>query len=31
MTVIPEDSTLEEDLKIVRPLNEVKNDKVNYH
>jgi hypothetical protein len=31
MTTIPEDEVLEEDLKVVRPLNEVKNDLVNYH
>ena len=31
MTVIPEDSTLDEELKVVRPLNEIKNDQVNYH
>jgi hypothetical protein len=31
LTVIPEDEILEEDLKIIRPLNEVKNDNINYH
>lgn len=31
LTTIPEDEPLEEDLKIVRPLNEVKNDNINYH
>jgi hypothetical protein len=31
MTSIPEDETLEEELKVVRPLNEVKNDQINYH
>jgi hypothetical protein len=31
MTSIPEDEPLIEDLKVVRPLNEIKNDQVNYH
>lgn len=31
MTAIPEDEPLLEELKVVRPLNEVKNDQVNYH
>jgi len=31
LTTIPEDEELEEDLKIIRPLNEVKNDNINYH
>ena len=31
MTTIPEDEALIEDLKVVRPLNEIKNDMVNYH
>ena len=31
LTTIPEDEPLDEDLKIVRPLNEVKNDNINYH
>ena len=31
LTTIPEDQPLEEDLKVVRPLNEVKNDNINYH
>lgn len=31
LTTIPEDSELQEDLKIIRPLNEVKNDNINYH
>lgn len=31
MTTIPEDQPLEEELKVVRPLNEIKNDSVNYH
>lgn len=31
MTTIPEDEPLDEELKVVRPLNEVKNDQVNYH
>ena len=26
-----EDEELEEDLKVIRPLNEVKNDNINYH
>ena len=26
-----EDEVLEEDLKVIRPLNEVKNDNINYH
>lgn len=31
MTIIYEDEVLEEQLKVVRPLNEIKNDSVNYH
>jgi division protein CdvB (Snf7/Vps24/ESCRT-III family) len=31
MTAIPEDDVLEEELKVVRPLNEIKNDQINYH
>jgi hypothetical protein len=31
MTSIPEDAPLEEELKVVRPLNEIKNDQINYH
>lgn len=31
LTTILEDEPLEEDLKIIRPLNEVKNDNINYH
>ena len=31
MTTIPEDEPLIEDLKVVRPLNEIKNDLINYH
>ncbi|CDW76372.1 UNKNOWN [Stylonychia lemnae] len=31
MTTIPEDEPLLEELKVVRPLNEIKNDQVNYH
>jgi len=31
LTTIPEDQELDEDLKIIRPLNEVKNDNINYH
>jgi len=31
LTTIMEDEPLEEDLKIIRPLNEVKNDNINYH
>ena len=31
LTTIHEDSALEEELKVVRPLNEIKNDSVNYH
>jgi len=31
MTAIPEDEVLEEELKVVRPLNEIKNDQINYH
>ena len=30
LTTIPEDEELEEDLRIIRPLNEVKNDNINY-
>ena len=30
LTAIPEDEELEEDLRIIRPLNEVKNDNINY-
>ena len=31
LTTIPEDDVLEEDLRVVRPLNEVKNDNINYY
>ena len=31
LTTIMEDEVLEEDLKVIRPLNEVKNDNINYH
>ena len=31
LSTIPEDEELKDDLKIVRPLNEVKNDNINYH
>ena len=31
MTTIPEDEPLIEELKVVRPLNEIKNDQINYH
>ena len=31
MQSIPEDEPLQEELKVIRPLNEVKNDQVNYH
>mmetsp|Transcript_7569 Transcript_7569/g.6917 ORF Transcript_7569/g.6917 Transcript_7569/m.6917 type:complete len:90 (+) Transcript_7569:1144-1413(+) len=31
LTAIPEDEALTEELKVVRPLNEIKNDSVNYH
>lgn len=31
MTTIPEDEPLDEDLKVIRPLNEVKNDNINYY
>lgn len=31
LTTIPEDEPLEEDLKVIRPLNEVKNDNINYY
>lgn len=31
LTIIPEDEELTEDLKVIRPLNEVKNDNINYH
>ena len=31
LTTIPEDDVLEEDLKVIRPLNEVKNDNINYY
>ena len=31
LTSIPEDGVLEEELKVIRPLNEIKNDSVNYH
>jgi hypothetical protein len=31
LTIIPEEEALEEDLRVVRPLNEVKNDNINYY
>ena len=31
MTTIPEDDVLNEDIKVLRPLNEVKMDQINYH
>ena len=31
MTTIPEDDVLSEDIKVLRPLNEVKMDQINYH
>jgi hypothetical protein len=31
LTTIPEDEALDEDLRVVRPLNEVKNDNINYY
>lgn len=31
MTAIPEDEALNEDIKVLRPLNEVKMDQINYH
>lgn len=31
LTIIPEDEELKEDLRVVRPLNEVKNDNINYY
>lgn len=31
LTIIPEDEELQEDLRVVRPLNEVKNDNINYY
>ena len=31
LTIIPEDDELTEDLRVVRPLNEVKNDNINYY
>ena len=31
LTSIPEDEVLEDDLRVVRPLNEVKNDNINYY
>ena len=31
MTSIPEDHVLDEDIKVIRPLNEVKMDQINYH
>lgn len=31
MTSIPESMALDEKVKVLRPLNEVKNDSVNYH
>lgn len=31
MTTIPEDEELEEDIKVLRPLNDVKMDQINYH
>ncbi len=31
MTIIPEHSTLAEDVKVLRPLNQVKMDSINYH
>jgi|TARA_B110000285_G_C14962892_1_gene532557 hypothetical protein len=31
LTAIPEDEPLDEDLKVIRPLNEVKNDNINYY
>lgn len=31
LTTIPEDEPLFEELKVVRPLNEIKNDQINYH
>lgn len=31
MTTIPEDSVLTEEIKVLRPLNEVKMDQINYH
>ena len=31
LTTIPEDEPLEDDLKVIRPLNEVKNDNINYY
>ena len=31
LTTIMEDEVLDEDLKVIRPLNEVKNDNINYH
>ena len=31
MTSIPEDTVLDEDIKVLRPLNEVKMDQINYH
>ena len=31
LTTIPEDEILDEDLRVVRPLNEVKNDNINYY
>ena len=31
LTIIPEDEELQEDLRVVRPLNDVKNDNINYY
>jgi hypothetical protein len=31
MTTIPEDSSLTEEITVLRPLNEVKMDSINYH
>lgn len=31
MTSIPEEDVLTEDIKVLRPLNEVKMDQINYH
>ena len=31
LATIPEDEILEDNLKVVRPLNEVKNDNINYY
>lgn len=31
LSTIPEDDIVDEPLKVIRPLNEVKNDNINYH